>query len=234
MATAAAMGRSASPPSFWNELLETTSRVTLMYEAVGRCACFGSTASFHHHYLGFGDMGERRLLKNLAPPQLRYGREELWAAFAKDLEKVRQKGGPHCLCCVFSYALGMLLDPIICSRRVSWALKRCVEKHRDAFAAQGVELDFFDRSGIYHYSGWFQGRTGGKVKSGWKYFPVIGFTMEVEPMKYEVDMPWDVIELFKGAFSSFDRDSGGTINLTELGAVAFAASLFSRRRFALL
>jgi len=180
-------------PSFYPELWETEQRATVKFDSIGgMCWVY---PSFSRLNLPFGHQGYAddstvndylfvQYGKSPAPVQIRDapGVEPVWAEFRdKMLDLAKAKLPAQCVCCCCSMVTAPCWVPFFISSYTT-ALEKQVEEWKPKFAAVGVKIEFFNKSGTYSWS--VSQVMGAKTSWGQK-MVVIGFTL----MKGEGPVP---------------------------------------------
>ncbi len=172
-------------PAFYEELWETDQRAAVKFESIAVWSCMAPT--FQRCNVPFGLMGYVDdsavddylfVQKGTSPPpkQVRDvgGLEPLWAELRDEtISLAKAKIPAQCSCCCLSCLTVQCWMPCALDKYKA-ALQGLVDEKTPKFAAVGVDLKYFDKSGLYSFK--FVSPT--KTQMGSRHFPVFGFTLE--------------------------------------------------------
>ncbi|OEU06595.1 hypothetical protein FRACYDRAFT_254317 [Fragilariopsis cylindrus CCMP1102] len=173
------------PPSYWQEIAETPTRVTFQFRQGGEtCSdwfCRSSSTSQYsllvRHNRPWRSLNKVDFLKPNATPEQLQGvmmddDEAYWSEFCLEAKNcVDNTAPPPCRCCILSLFLDASLIASCYIHKAKEGLQTLVDDHHAAMQQRGITITYFDKSGVYTQSYGLTANIG--------YHTIFGFFLDV-------------------------------------------------------
>jgi hypothetical protein len=169
------------PPSYWQEIAETPTRVTFRFRQGGeKCSDWFCRSSLlaRRHNQPWGIWNKVDLLTpHAAIPEQLQGvmmmddDEAYWSEFCLEAQNCVDTAPPPCRCCILSLFLDASLIASCYIHKAKEGLQTLVDDHYAAMQQRGITITYFDKSGVYTQSYGLTANMG--------YHTIFGFFLDV-------------------------------------------------------